>query len=97
MQCLEGDGLAFVQAGGTIVRKKLKNETLPVDTGCLVAFTTSVDYDIEREGGLKSMIFGRRRPLSGNLAGHGYRVAAKFALFTNGRPYPIGCSPNGWR
>ncbi len=66
-----GDGLAFVQAGGTIVRKELKNETLRVDTGCLVAFTPSVDYDIERAGGLKSMIFGGEGLFLATLQGTG--------------------------
>ena len=50
LQRLEGDGLAFIQAGGTIIKKQLNNETLRVDTGCLVAFTPSVDYDIELAG-----------------------------------------------
>ena len=71
LQRLEGDGLAFVQAGGTIVRKELKNETLRVDTGCLVAFTPSVDYDIERAGGLKSMIFGGEGLFLATLQGTG--------------------------
>jgi uncharacterized protein (AIM24 family) len=71
LQRLEGDGLAFVQAGGTIVRKELKNETLRVDTGCLVAFTPSVGYDIERAGGLKSMIFGGEGLFLATLQGTG--------------------------
>ena len=71
MQRLEGDGLAFVQAGGTIVRKELKNETLRVSTGCLVAFTPSVDYDIERAGGLKSMILGGEGLFLATLQGTG--------------------------
>ena len=69
LQRLEGDGLAFVQAGGTIVRKELKNETLRVDTGCSVVSTPSVDYDIERAGGLKSMIFGGESLLLATLQG----------------------------
>ena len=71
LQRLEGDGLAFVQAGGTVVRKELKNETLHVDTGCLVAFTPSVDYDIERAGGLKSMVFGGEGLFLATLQGTG--------------------------
>ena len=71
LQRLEGDGLAFVQAGGTIVRKELKNETLRADTGCLVAFTPSMDYDIERAGGLKSMIFGGEGLFLATLRGTG--------------------------
>lgn len=58
LQHLEGDGLAFVQAGGTLVKKELKDETLRVDTGCLVAFTDGIEYDIEMVKGLKSMMFG---------------------------------------
>ncbi|WP_286239292.1 TIGR00266 family protein [Neptuniibacter halophilus] len=58
LQSLEGDGMAFMQAGGTVVRKELNNETLRVDTGCLVGFTDGIDYSIEMVKGLKSMFFG---------------------------------------
>lgn len=58
LQKLEGDGMAFVQAGGTVVEKQLNNETLRVDTGCLVGFTEGIEYDIEMVKGLKSMVFG---------------------------------------
>ncbi len=58
LQKLKGDGHAFIHAGGTIVKKKLKNEKLMVDTGCLVAFTDGIDYSIKRAGSLKSMFFG---------------------------------------
>ncbi len=59
LQRLEGDGMAFVHAGGTIVKKDLKaGETLRVDTGCLVAFAPSVDYDIQFVGGFKNALFG---------------------------------------
>jgi len=58
LQKLQGDGMAFLQAGGTVVRKELNNETLRVDTGCLVGFTEGIEYDIEMVKGLKSMIFG---------------------------------------
>lgn len=58
LQHLEGDGMAFVQAGGTLVRKELNGETLRVDTGCLVAFTQGISYDIEMVKGLKTMMFG---------------------------------------
>lgn len=50
--------MAFIHAGGTVVEKHLNNETLRVDTGCLVAFTSGIDYDIQRAGNLKSMVFG---------------------------------------
>lgn len=59
MQKLEGDGMAFVHAGGTIHRKDLEvGETLRVDTGCLVAMTGDVDYNIEFVGGIKTALFG---------------------------------------
>lgn len=58
LQKLEGDGMAFIHAGGTIVRKELKGEKLLIDTGCLVALSPSLDYNIERAGNLKSMVFG---------------------------------------
>ena len=58
MQKLEGDGLAFIHAGGTIIERELRvGETLRVDTGCLVAFTKDVDYDIEFVGNIKSAFF----------------------------------------
>lgn len=58
LQKLRGDGLAFIHAGGTVVKKELNNESILVDTGCLVAFDTGLDYNIERAGGLRSMFFG---------------------------------------
>lgn len=59
MQKLEGDGLAFLHAGGHIVQKELAiGEVLKVDTGCLVGFTRHVDYDIEMVKGIKNMVFG---------------------------------------
>ena len=58
LQKLKGDGLAFLHAGGTIVERELNNEALLIDTGCIVAFTQGLDYDIERAGNLKSMFFG---------------------------------------
>ena len=59
LQRLEGDGLVFVHAGGTIVEKDLgAGETLRVDTGCLVAFATNVEYDIQFIGGFQNALFG---------------------------------------
>ncbi len=58
LEKLQGDGLAFVHAGGTIIEKQLNNETLRIDTGCVVAFEQTLSYDIQRSGSLKSMIFG---------------------------------------
>ncbi|MCU1719634.1 TIGR00266 family protein [Pseudomonas sp. 5P_3.1_Bac2] len=71
LQKLEGDGLAFVHAGGTVIRKELNNETLRLDTGCLVAFTSGLDYDIALAGGLKSMLFGGEGMLLATLKGTG--------------------------
>jgi uncharacterized protein (TIGR00266 family) len=59
MQKLEGDGLAFLHAGGTIYRRDLQpGERLRIDTGCLVAMTKDVDYDIEFVGKVKTAFFG---------------------------------------
>ncbi|HEC15108.1 MAG TPA: TIGR00266 family protein [Sedimenticola sp.] len=71
LQELEGDGMAFIQAGGTVVEKRLDNETLRVDTGCLVGFTDGVDYDIKLAGGLKSMVFGGEGVFLATLSGTG--------------------------
>lgn len=59
MQKLEGDGMAFVHAGGYILERELSiGETLRVDTGCIVAFTHRVDYDIQFVKGVRNMVFG---------------------------------------
>lgn len=71
LQKLEGDGKAFVHAGGTVIKKKLQGESLRVDTGCLVGFTDGIDYDIERAGNLKSMFFGGEGLFLATLRGHG--------------------------
>ncbi len=73
MQKLEGDGLTFVHAGGTIVEKELAaGETLRVDTGCLVALTQTVNYNIEFVGGVKSAIFGGEGFFFATLTGPGH-------------------------
>ena len=71
LQRLRGDGMAFVHAGGTIVEMQLKGESLRVDTGCIVGFTPSIDYSIERAGGLKSMFFGGEGLFLATLKGTG--------------------------
>ncbi len=71
LQKLEGDGMAFIQAGGTVVKKELNGETLRVDTGCLVGFTEGIDYDIQRAGSLKSMVFGGEGLFLATLKGTG--------------------------
>jgi len=58
LQKLEGDGKVFIHAGGTVIERHLNNETLRIDTGCVVAFEPSLDFDIEAAGSLKSMVFG---------------------------------------
>jgi uncharacterized protein (TIGR00266 family) len=73
MQKLEGDGLVFVHAGGTLVERELKaGEELHVDTGCLVALTQTVDYDVVAVGGVKSMIFGGEGVFFARLRGPGH-------------------------
>lgn len=71
LEKLSGDGLAFIQAGGTVIEKKLNGEKLRVDTGCLVGFTEGIEYDIERAGGLKSMLFGGEGLFMATLEGQG--------------------------
>lgn len=58
LEKLQGDGKAFIHAGGTVIERTLNNETLRVDTGCVVAFESQVDFDVETTGSLRSMIFG---------------------------------------
>jgi len=71
LQRLRGDGMVFVHAGGTVIKKQLNNERIRVDTGCLVAFTAGIDYDIERAGSLKSMFFGGEGLFLTTLSGTG--------------------------
>ncbi|WP_163101162.1 TIGR00266 family protein [Peribacillus alkalitolerans] len=72
MQKLEGDGLAFVHAGGTIIKKELApGELLRVDTGCLVAMTSGVDYNIEMVKGVKTALFGGEGLFFATLRGPG--------------------------
>lgn len=71
LQKLKGDGKAFLHAGGTIIEKELKGETLRVDTGCLVGFAPGITYDIQRAGNLKSMFFGGEGLFLTTLTGHG--------------------------
>ena len=72
MQKIEGDGLAFLHAGGYIVEKKLEiGEQLRVDTGCLVGFTSRVDYDIQFVRGIKNAVFGGEGLFFATLTGPG--------------------------
>ncbi len=85
LQKLRGDGLAFLHAGGTIVKKELNNETLLVDTGCLVGFSEGMDYDIERAGNLKSMFFGGEGLFLATVSGTGtvYLQSMPFSRLAN--------------
>ena len=71
LQKLQGDGLAFVHAGGTVIERTLNNETLRVDTGCVVAFESQIDFDVESTGSLKSMVFGGEGIYLATLRGTG--------------------------
>lgn len=72
MQRLDGDGWVFVQMGGTVVERELRaGEELHVDTGCVAAFTESVDFDVIRAGSVKSMIFGGEGVFFARLRGPG--------------------------
>ena len=71
LQRLRGDGMIFIHACGTVIKKKLNGDILRVDTGCLVGFTDGVEYDIERAGSLKSMFFGGEGLFLATLSGTG--------------------------
>jgi len=71
LQKLQGDGLAFIHAGGTVIEKTLNNESLRIDTGCIVAFEPQIDFSIESTGSLKSMVFGGEGIFLANLKGSG--------------------------
>lgn len=71
LQRLQGDGMAFMHAGGTVIQKTLNDETLYLDTGCLVAFSSTIEYDIKMVSGLKSMFFGGEGMCLATLKGTG--------------------------
>jgi uncharacterized protein (TIGR00266 family) len=72
MQKLDGDGWVFVQMGGTVVERELaRGEELHVDTGCLAAYTPSIDFDLVTVGGVKSMVFGGEGVFFARLRGPG--------------------------
>jgi uncharacterized protein (TIGR00266 family) len=72
MQKLEGDGMAFLHAGGTLMQRELApGEVLRVDTGCLVAMQASVDYDIQYVGKIKTALFGGEGLFFATLRGPG--------------------------
>lgn len=94
LQTLEGDGMAFIQAGGSVIEKTLNNETLRADTGCLVAFSGDVDYSIERAGGLKSMVFGGEGLFLTTLSGSG-KVWLQSLPFSRMADRIIAAAPQG--
>jgi uncharacterized protein (TIGR00266 family) len=72
MQKIEGDGMAFCHAGGHIMHRTLRpGETLRVDTGCIVAYTQTIDYDIQFVGGIKNTLFGGEGVFFATLRGPG--------------------------
>ncbi|MDJ1467440.1 TIGR00266 family protein [Cytophagaceae bacterium DM2B3-1] len=71
LEKLQGDGLAFIHAGGVVIEKYLNNESLRVDTGCVVAFEPSIQFDIQQAGGLRSMMFGGEGLFLATLRGTG--------------------------
>ncbi|MFP4023585.1 MAG: TIGR00266 family protein [Thiohalospira sp.] len=71
LQKLTGDGKAFIHAGGTVIEKSLNNETLRIDTGCIVAYEPQINFNIESAGSLKSMVFGGEGLFLATLQGTG--------------------------
>ncbi|MEH0167463.1 TIGR00266 family protein [Paucibacter sp. JuS9] len=72
MQKLEGDGLAFVHAGGTVVRRTLQpGQTVMVDTGCVVAYTPNVNFEIQYVGKIKTALFGGEGLFLAKMTGPG--------------------------
>ncbi len=71
LEKLQGDGKAFIHAGGTVIERTLNSETLRVDTGCVVAFESQIDFDVETSGSLRSMIFGGEGIFLATLRGTG--------------------------
>jgi uncharacterized protein (AIM24 family) len=95
MEKLEGDGMAFVHAGGHVTSRDLQpGELLKIDTGCIVAFTNTIDYDIEFVGGIKNTLFGGEGVFFATLRGPGTvwiqtlpisRLAGRVLSYATGR------------
>jgi uncharacterized protein (TIGR00266 family) len=94
LQTLEGDGMAFIQAGGSVIEKTLSDETLRADTGCLVGFSGDIDYSIARAGGLKSMIFGGEGLFLTTLRGSG-KVWLQSLPFSRMADRVLAAAPQG--
>ena len=71
LQKLEGDGKTFLHAGGMVIERRLNNEMLKIDTGCVVGYTPGIDFNIETSGNLRSMIFGGEGIFLATLRGTG--------------------------
>lgn len=71
LQKIQGDGKMFIHACGTVIERTLHNETLRIDTGCVVAFEPTLDFDIETAGSLRSMVFGGEGIFLATLRGTG--------------------------
>ncbi len=71
LQKLLGDGKAFMHAGGTVIERRLNNETLKIDTGCVVGYTPGIDFNIVTSGSLRSMVFGGEGIFLATLSGTG--------------------------
>ena len=71
LERIQGDGMAFVHAGGVVIERQLNNETLRVDTGCVVAFEPQISFDVQRAGNLRSMVFGGEGIFLATLRGTG--------------------------
>jgi uncharacterized protein (TIGR00266 family) len=72
MEKLEGDGMAFMHAGGYVIEKELEQgEVLKVDTGCVVAYTPTIDFDIEFVRGIKNLVFGGEGLFFARMSGPG--------------------------
>lgn len=71
LQSIEGDGMVFLHAGGTVIEKTLVNDVLRIDTGCVVAYEPSLDFNIESSGSLKSMVFGGEGMFLATIKGTG--------------------------
>lgn len=81
MQKLEGDGLAFCHSGGTVLQRTLApEEILRVDTGCVVAYTPGIDFDIQFVGGIKTAIFGGEGLFLATLRGPGRVIVQSMTL-----------------
>lgn len=71
LEKIQGDGMAFIHSGGVVIERQLNNETLRIDTGCVVGFEPQLSFDIERAGNLKSMVFGGEGLFLATLRGTG--------------------------